>query len=108
MPHRYLGYIPHASEKLDQTSVCESGTNDDVGFSDTASTKVDEREDESSESEGAEAERCRVGELAVGDGLVKTGLEFTTESRKTDRFAGVDVCQRVAAVVVMLALLHGA
>jgi len=103
-----LGYVPHASEKLNQTTVCESGTNDNVRLSDTASTKVNEREDEGGEGEGAQTEGCRVGELAVGNGLVETGLEFTTESRKTNRFASVDVCQRVTAVVVGLALLHGA
>lgn len=97
--------IPHASQKLDETAVSESSANNDVRLRETASSQVDERQDESGQGESAETERSRVGELAALGGLVETGLEFTTEGGKTDGVPSVDVSQRVAAVVVRLALL---
>lgn len=96
---------PHASKKLNKTTVRESRANDDVRVFETASSQVDAGQDESSQGESAETERCRVGELG-GWRLVETGLEVTTECRKTDGVASVDMCERVAAIVVGLALLH--
>lgn len=66
--------------------------------------QVDERENERGESKGTQTERSWVCEFAIGDGLVGTRLEFTTKGRKTDRVASVDVGQRVATIVIWLAL----
>jgi len=95
-------YVPHAGEKLDETTIGESRTDDKIWLRDTTSAQVDEGQNESGEGESAQTERSWVGELAVGDGPVGTGLEFTTKGRKTDRVAsvGVDVCQRVSTIVV--------
>lgn len=98
--------LPHAGKKLDETTVSESSTDDDVGVLESTGTQVNARQDESSQSESAQAERCRVGELPSLGGLVETGLEFTTEGRKTNGVPSVDMSKRVAAVVVRLALLR--
>ena len=102
-----VSHIPHASKQLHETAVPERRADNQAGPRDAARAQVDEREHERGESESAEAERRRVGELAALRRLVRTGLEFTSESGQTDRVAGIDVCERVAAVVVGLALLRG-
>ena len=101
------GHLPHTGEKLDKTTVGESGTNDERWGGDTASSQVDEGEDEGGQGESGETKRSWVGKLAVGGRLVETWLEFTTKGRKTDRVASVDVGERVSTVVVWLPLLGG-
>ena len=74
-------YVPHASQQLNKTTVSERDGNDDVRGSDTSSAHVDQTEHEGGEGESAETQRCRIGEFPLGNRLVSTGLEFTTESR---------------------------
>lgn len=100
-------HFPHAGKKLDKTTVGESSTDDERRLGDTTSAQVDERENKSGKGESAQTERSRVGELAVVDGPVETGLELTTKGWKTDGVAGVDVSQWVSTVVVWLALSSG-
>jgi hypothetical protein len=88
-------HFPHTSEQLDETTITESETDDDVGSGETASAHVDGAQDESGERESAQAERSRVGELAVHHGLVQTGLELTPEWAKASVL--VDVSQRPIA-----------
>merc|ERR1712118_380348 len=59
------------------------------------------------QGESAQAQRSWVGELAVLGRLVETWLEFTTESGQADGITSVDVRERVAAVVVRLAVTVG-
>lgn len=84
------GNIPHASKQLNETTVTESKTNNDVRAGDIQGSHVDGAQDESGEGESAEAERRRIGELATLDGLVQTRLELTTEGRQ-GCFCGVDM-----------------
>lgn len=72
--------LPHASEKLNQTSVAKSQGDDDVVLLETASTQIDETQDESGQGKGGKTERGGIGEFAILDSLVKTGLEFASES----------------------------
>ena len=89
-------YIPHTSQQLDKTTITESRTDDNVRLSDVPSTHVDSRKDESSQGESRQAQRSRVGKLALLDRPVQTGLEFTTERRKTS-LSRVDLGQRTVA-----------
>lgn len=88
--------LPHTSQQLDETTITESEADDDVGRGKTASTHVDGTQDESRERESAQAERSRVGELAVLNRLVQTGLELTTEGAEAS-VLGVDLGQRPIA-----------
>ena len=90
------GNIPHASKQLDETTVTESKTDDNVGLGDVTSAHVDSRKDESGQGESRQAQRSRVGELAALDRLVQTRLELTTERRQAS-FRGVDMGQRTIA-----------
>ena len=85
--------LPHTSQQLDETTVTESESDDNVGRGDTASVHVDGAQNEGGEGESAQAERSRVGELAFLDGLVQTGLELTTEGTEAS-LTGIDVSQR--------------
>lgn len=98
-------YLPHTSQQLDETTVAESSANNDVRVLKAAGSQVDAGQDESGQGESAETERSRVGELG-GRRLVKTGLEVTTEGRESDRVACIDMGERVATVIVGLALLR--
>ena len=73
-------YVPHACQKLNEATVAESERDDDSGSAQTESAHVDQREDERSECKGRETERSGISEFAAFDTLVKTWLEFTTES----------------------------
>lgn len=97
--------IPHASQKLDNTTISESRRNDDAWRTESIGSKIDQGENEGGKCKGTETEGSRVGELAVGNGLVSTGLEFTTKGRKANRVPSVNMCERVSTVVVWLALL---
>jgi len=99
--------IPHASKKLNKTTIRERSTNDKRRLRQAPCAHIDQREQERRQRESAQTQRRRVGELAALGALVGTGLEFTTEGRQTHRVARVDVRERVAAVVVGLALLGG-
>lgn len=81
---------------MNETTICERETNDDVGLCDIASTHVDGTQDESGEGESAETQGSRVCKFATFDGLVQTGLELTTEGRQT-RFGGIDLGQGTIA-----------
>lgn len=72
-------YIPHAGEKLDEATIAKSQRDNDARVAETASSQIDQAEDESCECESGETERCWVGEFATLDRLVETGLEFTTK-----------------------------
>jgi hypothetical protein len=98
--------IPHASKKLNQTTIGKGSSDDNVGLGKTTSAEVDQGKNKGSQGKGTETKRSGVGKLAVGDGLVETRLEFTTKGRKADRLASVDVRKRIGVfVVVCLALL---
>ena len=71
--------LPHASEKLNKTSIAKSQRDDDIVLFETTSTQVDQTQDESGQGKGGETERGGIGEFAILDSLVKTGLEFTSE-----------------------------
>lgn len=78
--------LPHAGQELNETSVEEGESDDNVGGSDTTGLDVDEREDcrrqrishdsttkemkrtERRQGEGRESERSRVSEASVEDG----------------------------------------
>lgn len=90
--HRVATNLPHTSQQLDETTITESETDDNVGSSKTTSAHVDGTQDESGEGESAQAERSRVGELAVLDRLVQTGLELTTEGTEAS-VLGIDLGQ---------------
>jgi hypothetical protein len=94
------GYIPHAREQLNKSTIAKRKSNNEVGRSNTAGLEVDQGEDESSEGESGQAQRRRVGELAVRDLLVQTGLKLTTEGREADGLAGEVARERVSAIVV--------
>jgi hypothetical protein len=85
------GYVPHASKKLNKTTVSEGEGNDNVGGCNAPSPQVDGRQNKGGEGESTETERSRVGELAALDGPVETGLELTTEGRESGILAGVNV-----------------
>lgn len=83
-------YIPHAGKQLNDTTVGKGRPDDDVGLGDVTGAHVDAAQHEGGEGEGAEAQRGRVGKLAVLDGAVQAGLEFTSEGGQA-RLLGVDV-----------------
>lgn len=96
---------PHAGQELHEPAVAESQGDDDVRGGDTTGLEVDGGEDEGGQGEGAEAERGRVGDLAVLDGLVQTGLELTTKGREASIVAAVSVGEGIPVVVVPLGRL---
>jgi hypothetical protein len=83
-------HFPHASKQLNETTISESQTNDNVVRRDTTGSHVDQTQEESGEGESAETQRRRVGELALLDRLVQTRLEFTSEGAQVG-LLGVDV-----------------
>lgn len=85
---------------MNESTISKSESNDEVGRGNATGLEVDQGEHEGGEGESRQAQRSRVGELALGDGLVETGLEFTTEGGKTCRLAGVGVEEGVSAKVV--------
>ena len=48
-------YVPHAREKLDETPVCESRPDDDVGSGDSQRLHVDTAQEECRERKPAES-----------------------------------------------------
>jgi len=106
-PHRRDSlFEPHASKKLDETTVAKGRTDHQTRPRDAASAQVDEGQDERGQGEGAEAEGRRVGELAVLGRLVQTGLEFTAEGREADAVAGVGVREPACALVCLSRLME--
>jgi hypothetical protein len=101
-------HIPHASKKLDETTVAESRRNDNVWLGDAACADVDEREDKGGEGESAETERSWVGKLATCGWLVETGLELSSEGWEPGRLPGVHMGQWVSSVVKGHTLMSGA
>jgi len=71
-------YLPHTSEKLDETSIAVGEGNDNVRMVNILSIEIDERQDEGGESEGGKTKRSRVGEGLLGL-AIETRLEFTTK-----------------------------
>lgn len=96
-------HLPHTSEELDQTAICEGSTDNNVGLSHATGLQVDEGEDKGGQGEGGETEGRGVGELALLGGAIGTGLELTAKGRVTGRVAGLNVGEGVAAIVVGLA-----
>ena len=74
-------YSPHASQKLDETTICESRADNEIWRIETAGAKIDQRQQECCQGEGGQTQRSRVGEFALRVDLVGTGLEVTTEGR---------------------------
>ena len=93
-------HVPHASKKLNKTTISKSKRNDNVRSRNAPRFHVDQRQNKSGESESREAKRRRVGELAVR-WAVETRLKFTTEGSKAEfGVVGSNVRERVASIVV--------
>lgn len=95
---------PQAGEQLAQATIGERWTDDQVGRGEAVGRQVDQRQQERRQRETTETKRSRITELAVIGRPVQAGLELSTERWQTSRVAGVYVCERVAAIVVRLAL----
>ena len=63
-------YSPHSCKELNETTIAESNTDDQIWPRDASSADIDQRQDEGGEGEGRETERSWVGELATFDTLV--------------------------------------
>ena len=93
-----VGYVPHARQKLNQTTIAESKTDDNaVDASEISGIQVQQAEDESGQGKSRETKRSWVGEFATLDRLVETGLEFTTESWKHAAFMSAHMSERPVA-----------
>lgn len=92
---------------MNETTITKGQGDDEVGGSNAANLEVDQGEDEGGEGESGQTQRSWVGELAVGDGLVETGLELTTEGGQTRRLVGVGVEEGVSAIIVCADLVAG-
>ena len=91
--------VPHARKELYQPSIAKGNTDHQVRGAQVSRSHVDQTQDERRQSESAEAKRGWVGDLAVLDLLVHTGLELSSKSRQV-RFAdggGVDMRKRTVA-----------
>lgn len=65
MVFSFCNNSPHTSQKLDQTTISKSGADDNTRARDSASSQVDQRQDEGGQGESGETERRGVGELAL-------------------------------------------
>lgn len=74
--------VPHARKELDKSTVREGDGADHVRGGDTLGVQVDKTEDEGGGRESAQSQGSRVGELAVLNRAIQTGLELTTEGWK--------------------------
>ena len=97
----WFSYVPHTSEKLDETTVAQGQGDDDVGHSYATGLEIDGGENEGGERESAETQGSRVGELAVLDRAVETRLELTTEGGEPSLLVRVDMGHRVSIVVTL-------
>lgn len=89
--------LPHAGEQLNETTITESQSDDNVGSGDVASTHVDAAQHESGERESTQTQRSRVGELALLNRPEQTGLHLTSEGREVVTLTGVGPGQRTIA-----------
>lgn len=85
--------VPHARKQLHQPSVPKSQSHHNVRHRNTARPHINQPKHESRQSETAQAQWRRIGDLAVLDLLVGTGLELTTEGGQTV-VLGVDMGER--------------
>ena len=97
----FVLYVPHTSEKLDETTVAQGQGNDDVGHSHATGLEIDGGENEGGERESAETQGSRVGELAGLDRTVETRLELTTEGGEPSLSVGVEMSHWVSIVVTL-------
>ncbi|KAG5296418.1 hypothetical protein I7I50_09543 [Histoplasma capsulatum G186AR] len=74
-----LSHSPHAREQLHEAAIPVRRRNHQIGRGYPARLHVDQTEDEGGEGESRQTQRRRVGELALLDGAVQTGLELTPE-----------------------------
>ncbi len=92
--------IPHARKQLHQSAVTIGQRNHDIGFGQVTSADVDQGQDEGGEGESAQTQRSWVGELSLCRGSVETRLELTAKGRESSGIPGVEVRQRVAAILM--------
>lgn len=90
---------------MNEATISESETDDDVGRGDTSDLDVDQGKYKGRQRESTEAKGSRVGELAVGSRPVKTWLEFTSKGRQTGRVTRVRVQEGIATIVVCVDLI---
>lgn len=90
--------VPHASKQLHQTSVSKGDTYHQAWRAQTSRTHIDQTQDEGGQGEGGQAEGCRIGDSAILDLLVCTGLKFSSEGWQTlIPASSVDVSERTIA-----------
>lgn len=89
-------HFPHAGKQLNETTITESQSDDNVGSGDVASTHVDTAQHERGEGESTQTQRSRVGKLALLNRLVQTGLELSSEGREVV-LGRIDLGQRTIA-----------
>ena len=90
-------HVPHAGKELNKATIAKSKCDNDVGGCETASTDVDQAEDEGCQGESGETKRCGIGEFATLDTLVETGLKFTAEGWQRGHIACAYVGERAIA-----------
>ena len=90
--------VPHACEQLYQASVSKRKTDHYIRSTQPPRAHVDQAQDEGGQGESAQAQGRRIGDAAVLDLLVQTGLEFPSKGRQA-LFAtvGVDMSERTVA-----------
>ncbi len=76
-------HLPHASKQLYQSTIAKSNTNHQIRCTQPSCPHIDQAQDEGGQGESAQTEWCWVGNVAVLDLFVETGLEFTSEGRQT-------------------------
>ena len=81
-------HLPHASQQLYQSTVAKSYTDHQIRCTQPPCPHIDQAQDEGGQGESAQPEGCWVGNVAVLDLFVETGLEFTSEGRQTLIAAG--------------------
>lgn len=85
-PHSFwkerCSYSPHACQKLHQPTIPKSDPDDQIGRAQPTCTHVNQTQYEGRQGESAQTQRCRIGNSAVLNLLVQTGLEFTSKGRE--------------------------
>ena len=90
--------VPHACKQLYQASVSKRKTDHYIRSTQPPRAHVDQAQDEGGQGESAQAQGRRVGDAAVLDLLVKTGLEFSSKGGQALFATGsVDMSERTVA-----------
>lgn len=90
-------YLPHAGQKLDQSTISVRNAHDHIRLSNIARAHVDTAKNESSQGESRQAQRSSVSNFTGRRGAIETGLHFTPESRET-ALGGVYMGERAIVV----------